>query len=49
MQKYVNNNVLFISLVIKDDYIVSNNRLEGKIHPNDFDVYEGITNLNIKK
>lgn len=49
LQKYVNNNVLFISLVIKDDYIVSNNRLEGKIHPNDFDVYEGITNLNIKK
>lgn len=49
LQKYVNNNVLFMSLVIRDDYIVTNNRLEGKILPNDFDVYEGITNLNIKK
>ncbi len=49
IQKYVNNNVLFMSLVIRDDYIVTNNRLEGKISPNDFDVYEGIINLNIKK
>lgn len=49
LQKYINNNVLFMSLVIRDDYIVTNNRLEGKILPNDFDVYEGITNLNIKK
>ncbi|MEG2787711.1 MAG: ABC transporter substrate-binding protein [Romboutsia sp.] len=48
LQKYVNNNVLFISLVIRDEYIVTNRRLEGKIHPNDFDVYEGITNLNIE-
>lgn len=48
LQNYVNNNALFISLVIRDDYIVTNNRLEGKILPNDFDVYEGIINLNIK-
>lgn len=48
LQNYVNNNVLFMSLVIRDDYIVTNNRLEGKILPNDFDVYEGIINLNIK-
>ncbi|WP_042275743.1 ABC transporter substrate-binding protein [[Clostridium] dakarense] len=46
LQKYVNDNVLFMSLVIRDDYIVTNRRLEGKISPNDFDVYEGITNLN---
>lgn len=49
LQKYVNDNVLFMSLVIRDGYIVTNNRLEGKIFPNEFDVYEGITNLNIKK
>lgn len=48
LQKYVNDNVLFMSLVIRDDYIVTNRRLEGKISPNDFDVYEGITNLNIE-
>lgn len=48
LQNYVNNNVLFMSLVIRDDYIVTNNRLEGKILPNDFDVYKGIINLNIK-
>lgn len=48
LQKYVNDNVLFMSLVIRDDYIVTNRRLEGKISPNDFDVYEGIANLNIE-
>ena len=48
LQKYVNDNALFMSLVIRDDYIVKNRRLEGKISPNDFDVYEGITNLNIE-
>ena len=37
-----------MSLVIREDYIVSNRRLEGKIFPNDFDVYEGISNLNIE-
>lgn len=49
IQNNVRDNVAFISLVIRDDYIVTNKRLEGKISPNDFDVYEGISNLNIKK
>ena len=48
IQKNIRDNVAFISLVIKDDYIVKNRRLDGKITPNDFDVYEGIGNLNIK-
>lgn len=48
IQKYVNDNVLFISLLIRDNYIVTNRRLEGKIYPNNFDVYEGINNLKIK-
>ncbi|WP_353654955.1 ABC transporter substrate-binding protein [Clostridium sp. CCUG 7971] len=48
LQAYVNDNALFMSLVIRHDYIVTNRRLEGKISPNDFDVYEGITNLNIE-
>nr|WP_317331223.1 ABC transporter substrate-binding protein [uncultured Romboutsia sp.] len=49
IQKYVNENALFMSLVIRDDYIVSNKRIEGKISPNSFDIYEGITNLDIAK
>ncbi|MGL5346062.1 MAG: ABC transporter substrate-binding protein [Peptostreptococcaceae bacterium] len=48
IQKYINDNVLFMSLLIRDDYIVTNKRLEGTIKPNDFDVYEGISNLKIK-
>lgn len=47
IQRYVNNNALFMSLVITDDYIVTNRRIEGKIVPNSFNIYEGITNLNI--
>ena len=49
IQKYVNENALFMSLVIRDDYIVTNRRIEGKISPNSFDIYEGITNLDIAK
>lgn len=49
IQTYVNDNVLFISLLIRDDYIVTNKRFDGNIEPNDFDVYEGISNLKIKK
>ncbi|MCR1955892.1 ABC transporter substrate-binding protein [Clostridioides mangenotii] len=48
MQKNINDNVGFISLVVRNNHIVTNNRLDGKIKPNDFDVYEGIANLNIK-
>ena len=49
IQKYVNENALFMSLVIRYDYIVTNRRIEGKISPNSFDIYEGITNLDIAK
>lgn len=47
IQKYVNENALFMSLVIRNEYIVSNRRIEGEISPNSFDIYEGITNLDI--
>ena len=49
IQKYVNENALYMSLVIRYDYIVTNRRIEGKISPNSFDIYEGITNLDIAK
>nr|UWI51175.1 ABC transporter substrate-binding protein [Clostridioides difficile] len=47
VQKYVGDNATFISLAIRNNYIVSNSRLKGKITPNEFDVYEGISNLDI--
>ena len=48
MQKYIRDKVAFISLVIRNDYLVTNRRLEGKSEPNDFDIYEGIDNYTIK-
>ena len=47
IQNYVNDNALFMSLVIRNDYIVINQRLKGKITPNSFNVYDGISNLEI--
>lgn len=47
LQIYVNENALFIPLVIRDDYLVYNSRLKGKINPNSFDIYEGISNLDV--
>ena len=49
IQKYVVEQGLFISLGILDNFIVSNKRLEGEIHPNDFDTYKGISNLQMSK
>lgn len=48
IQKYVNDNVAFISLGITDDYLVANKRIKGNLKPNDFDIYEGIYNLGFK-
>lgn len=47
IQKYVNDNALFVSLVIRHDYIVSNSRLKGNITPNSFNIYDGISNLDL--
>lgn len=49
IQKYVVEKGSFISLGILDNFIVSNKRLEGKIYPNDFDIYKGISNLQMSK
>ncbi|HBF5906893.1 ABC transporter substrate-binding protein [Clostridioides difficile] len=48
VQTYIKDNATFISLAVRNNYIVSNSRLKGEITPNDFDVYEGISNLDIK-
>ena len=49
IQKYIVEKGLFISLGILDNFIVSNKRLEGTIYPNDFDIYKGISNLQMNK
>lgn len=49
IQKYVVKKGSFISLGILDNFIVSNKRLEGTIYPNDFDIYKGISNLQMTK
>ena len=49
IQKYTVEQGLFISLGILDNFVVSNKRLEGIIHPNDFDIYKGISNLQMNK
>lgn len=49
IQKYVAENGSFISLGILDNFIVSNKRLKGEISPNDFDIYKGISNLQMSK
>lgn len=49
IQKYIIEEGSFISLGILDNFIVSNKRLEGKIYPNDFDIYKGISNLQMSK
>ena len=49
IQEYIVNESSFISLGILDNFIVSNKRLEGTIHPNDFDIYKGISNLQMNK
>ncbi|WP_455539411.1 ABC transporter substrate-binding protein [Terrisporobacter sp.] len=49
IQKHVVEKGSFISLGILDNFIVSNKRLEGTIHPNDFDIYKGISNLQMNK
>ena len=49
IQKYVVQQGSFISLGILDNFVVSNKRLEGTIHPNDFDIYKGISNLQVSK
>lgn len=49
IQKYVVEKGSFISLGILDNFIVSNKRLKGTIYPNDFDIYKGISNLQMSK
>ena len=48
IQTHLRDKAAFISLVIRNEYIVTNRRLEGKSEPNDFDVYEGISNFTLK-
>lgn len=49
IQDRVTSHASFISLGILNNFIVNNQRLEGIIHPNDFDIYKGISNLKMSK
>ncbi|MGL5750665.1 MAG: ABC transporter substrate-binding protein [Paraclostridium sp.] len=49
IQKHTRDNVAFISLLINDDYLITNKRIEGNLSPNDFDIYEGIYQLDLEK
>lgn len=48
LQKYTKENAIYISFGILDDYVVSNDRLDGKLTCNDFNVYNGINKLKMK-
>lgn len=49
MQEHIIKNASFISVGVLDHFIVKNKRLEGSIHPNEFDIYQGISNLQMEK
>ncbi len=49
IQNYINEQGSFISLGILENFVVSNKRLNGEIHPNDFDIYKSISNLQMNK
>ena len=48
IEKHCIDNALFISIGVKDNYIVTNNRLESNMYLNDFDQYRGIESFKMK-
>lgn len=48
IEKYCIDNALFISIGIKDNYMVTNNRFKMNMYLNDFDQYRGIENFIMK-
>ncbi|MEG0050541.1 MAG: ABC transporter substrate-binding protein [Terrisporobacter sp.] len=49
IQNHVVKNTSFISIGVLDNFIVKNKRLNGDIYPNYFDIYKGISNLQMTK
>ncbi|WP_187296181.1 ABC transporter substrate-binding protein [Tepidibacter mesophilus] len=49
LQKYVSNNIPFISLLIKDKNLVLNNKIKGKLDSNEFNIYNGFENIYISE
>ena len=47
IQRYIVENVPFISIAIRDEYIVQNTRIQGDINPNSFNIYNGMEKLKI--
>ncbi|SHG99808.1 ABC transporter substrate-binding protein [Tepidibacter thalassicus] len=48
LQKYVKENLPFISLLIRDENLVFNNKIKGKLNSNNFNIYNGIENIFVK-
>ncbi|MEJ8552923.1 ABC transporter substrate-binding protein [Tepidibacter sp. Z1-5] len=49
LEKYVSNNVPFISLLVKDKNLVLNNKIKGKLDSNEFNVYNGFENIYVSE
>lgn len=47
LEKYVGNNIPFISLLIKDKDLVLNNKIKGKLDSNEFNIYNGFENIYV--
>ncbi|SHJ54000.1 ABC transporter substrate-binding protein [Tepidibacter formicigenes] len=45
LQKYIKENLPFISLLVKDENLVLNNKIKGRLNSNDFNIYNGIENI----
>lgn len=48
LQRSVVENSLIVGLVLKKESVIINERLDGEVFPNAFDVYKGFENLKIK-
>ena len=44
-QKYINKEVPFINILQKDESLVTNNRIKGRLKPNVFNIYNGIEDV----
>ncbi|CAH2214295.1 ABC transporter substrate-binding protein [Tepidibacter aestuarii] len=49
LEKYVSNNIPFISLLIKDKNLVLNNKIKGKLDSSEFNIYNGFEKIYISE
>ncbi|MCT4508360.1 MAG: peptide ABC transporter substrate-binding protein [Tepidibacter sp.] len=49
LEKYVRNNIPFISLLIKDKSLVLNNKIRGRLDSSEFNIYNGFEKIYIEE